>query len=130
MQVVVVGVVSFGHRDVVDGVAFVEVGLDVLGDVGEEAFSVFVEVDYYIRFRKIIGGFLKILYGDFRRFRTPRRFAIRHAEIRPSPLYERGQSPFIGEVAGVHEEVDVRKSEFFYFFYGLEVTEVEVGGFV
>ena len=54
MQVVVVGVVSFGHRDVVDGVAFVEVGLDVFGDVREEAFSIFVEVDDDVPARSIV----------------------------------------------------------------------------
>ena len=45
---------SFGDGDEVDGIAFVEVGLDVFGEVGEEAFAVFVEVDDDIRFRKIV----------------------------------------------------------------------------
>jgi hypothetical protein len=49
LEVVVVGVVSFGYGDVIDSVAFFEVGLDILGDVWEEAFAVFVEVDDDIR---------------------------------------------------------------------------------
>ena len=89
---------SFGYGDEVDGVAFIEVGLNVFCDVGEEAFTVFVEIHDDIGLQKI--------FRDYRRFFFP----------------------FIGEGAGIHKEVYVVISKFFYLFYCLEVTEVEVGG--
>jgi hypothetical protein len=96
--------------------------LDVGGDVGEEVFSVFVEVDDNVGFQKIfVGRLQKIVPEGFRRCRTPRSFGT-------SPLQKGGVIPVVGEVAGVHEEVCVGIPQLFYFLYGLEVAEVEVGG--